>query len=205
MASVPVNEKDDRIEPRFKQVGGLGGQQRVIARQSPMRDHDTAGAAKNRERAGLDQQLRHDVAAGAADGDTDRQFAYARGRTSQQQVRDVGAGNQQHQCGEPEQQEQGRPGVLASVPLSARAGLNDERPGPKTRQRLVAQALLQSRFDIVEDGTVWSRQRRTRLFDRHTWLEPGEQVHPVRRAGSRRPASGDSPACATLSARTPEA
>ena len=50
---------------------------------------------------------------------------------------------------------------------------------PEAGHGLVAHPFLQRRLDVVDDGGVWHVDGGLRLLDRHTRLEPGEQIRPV--------------------------
>ena len=67
-----------------------------MARQGPARDEQPRKPAGDREQHRFSQQLRDDVPATGANRKTYCHLRRARGRTSQQQVRDVRAADQQH-------------------------------------------------------------------------------------------------------------
>ncbi len=68
-------------------------------------------AANRREQHAFGQQLRDDAAAGGADGRSNRDLAAAPGGADQQQVGDVGAGDQQDEPDRAEQHVEGRADV----------------------------------------------------------------------------------------------
>ena len=58
-------------------------------------------------------------------------------------------------------------------------GSSDDRLRPEPRHRLLAHALLQRRFDVVDDRVIRRVHRRARLLDRDAGLQAREQVRPV--------------------------
>ena len=87
-------------------------------------------AADQRQQHIFGQQLPHDAAAGRAHRRADRDLAFSRGGPHEQQVRDVRAGDEQHEGDGANQHEQRRPDV-ADHPflqqLHAEAALGAER------------------------------------------------------------------------------
>ena len=109
-----------------------------------------------------------------------RHLGRAAGAAREQQVGDVGAGDQQHDAGDDEQQDERRPRLAcASSSGPRRPASSDDRLRLEPRHRLLAHALLQRRLDVVDDRPVDAVDRRARLLDRHARLQPREQVDPV--------------------------
>jgi hypothetical protein len=63
---------------------------------------------------------------------------------------------------------------LSAPPVSKQEFLRLE-----LRERLSAEALLQRRFDVVDDRRVDGVDRRERLLQRDAWFEASEQIDPV--------------------------
>ena len=76
--------------------------------ERPARDEQAQRAAKRRQQARLGQQLPHEPPAARADRQAHGHLRRPAGRPRQQQVRDVGAGDQQDEPGDRQQQHQGR-------------------------------------------------------------------------------------------------
>ena len=64
----------------------------------PIRDEQPGGAGEQREEQALGQELADEAAARRAERQPDRHLVTPGRRARQQQVRDVGAGDQQHQA-----------------------------------------------------------------------------------------------------------
>ena len=95
-----------------RQVAGT--QRRDEADALPRQQHADHGARPGQDDA-FDQHLRDDAAAAAADRRPYRDLASTLGRPDQQQVRDVGARDQQHEPDGTEQREQGGPRVVHDI------------------------------------------------------------------------------------------
>ena len=89
---------------------GVGADNRQQWRQQPDPDaseHQSASAAEHGEQAAFGQQLAHEATARRAKRGPERQLPLARAGADEQQVRDVGAGDQQHAPDRAQEQEQG--------------------------------------------------------------------------------------------------
>ncbi len=86
-----------------------GRRSATTARRNPSAHHasrQSARAADAREDEALGEQLAHEPRASGAERGADRELAVARGRPREQEVGDVGAGNEEHEgdgAGEDEQ------------------------------------------------------------------------------------------------------
>jgi hypothetical protein len=125
--------------------------------QPPLPEHDAERTAQHREQHALGEELADDAPPGRAHGEAHAQLADARVRAREQQVRDVRAGDQQHERDrEPEQQEH-RPGL-------ADQGLADQHR---------AEHLVAVGVDIVlGDRGGDLRQLRTALCERCARRQP---------------------------------
>ena len=87
-------------------------------------------AAGEREQRALGEQLAHQPAASGAERRADRQLAIAPQQARERQVRDVGARDQQHQAGRPEQDQQHRPRVARHLLAHAGGRRGEAGAGP---------------------------------------------------------------------------
>jgi hypothetical protein len=148
-------------------------------RQRPPRHQQPAQSAQHGQHARLGEQLADELPAAAADRKAHGHLARAPRGPHQQQVRDVGAGNQQHDGGDGKQEREGcrHHRVHAALPPCALGHRHLLRA--EARHHQIAGTKLQRGFDLVEDPRVWHVDRRPRVLDGHSGLQPGEDVHPV--------------------------
>ena len=78
-----------------------GGRVRPQHALGPVRDQEAEAAGEEREQQALGEELAHQPAARGAEREAHRHLALARRRAREQQVRDVRAGDQQHQARPP--------------------------------------------------------------------------------------------------------
>ena len=97
----------------------------------------------------------------------------------QQQVRDIGAGDQQNEAGDTEEQGQGSSGLAVQVALTDTARGQGDALGREAGHGLVAHAFLERHLDLVDDRAVGDVQRRLRVLERNAWFESTEDVDPV--------------------------
>jgi len=87
-----------RVELHRRRVGREPGQhERDEAAEGPEREQRAERAARERDQHALREQLLNQAAARRSERQAQRDLAAARGRAREQQVRDVRAGDQQHQ------------------------------------------------------------------------------------------------------------
>ena len=119
------------------------------------REHHAERRAQQRQHDRFRQQLTHDPPASGAEGHADGQFAAARGEARHLQVRDVDAGDQEHERDGPEQDQQQRAHRLRALLLQAdrareRAGVRRECAGHREcaggRDRRIVHQRRQFRF-----------------------------------------------------------
>ena len=109
--------------PTQRQIGGADGEQRANA---DVADNEAEDAAGEGEHEALGEQLANDAGATSAHGGADGELALAAGGTDQEQVGDIGAGDEQNEADGSEQNQQrgasaGNDGVAQR--LHAEAGL----------------------------------------------------------------------------------
>ena len=109
----------------------------------------------------------------------------ARAAAREQQVGDVGAGDEQHERRDAKQEAERRLRLVRNRALPASARREEDGLRAKTRHRLRAHVLLQRRFDIIDDGVVLRAKRRARGFDGDPRPQAREQVRPI--VGPERP------------------
>ena len=82
------------VDLDFLQTGDVAGVDGSYDVESPLGDEETGGAAHDGEEKALGEQLADDAQAAGAQGGTDGDFFFARGGAGEQEVGDVGAGDQ---------------------------------------------------------------------------------------------------------------
>ena len=90
----------------MKMVPNPDGELRDQDRRQAARDDHAEQRAHQGQQHAFDQQLRHQAAPRGTDGEAHRHFTLARAGPRQQQVREVGARDQQHEAGRAEQHRQ---------------------------------------------------------------------------------------------------
>ena len=100
--------EDDRVESR--NASRRGGAKHA---QAADREREASGPAERGEEQTLDERLSDEPPPAGAHGDANREFRLARGGARQHEVRDIDAGDEQHEAHRAEQHEQralrGRP------------------------------------------------------------------------------------------------
>src|SRR5262249_19515761 len=99
---------------------------------SKPRAEQTHEAAHDRQQYTFGKQLPHDARPPRPDGRTDRQFLPPIGRSRQQQIGEVGAGDQQHQRDHAPENKKGEPKILNQL-IAQRRERNVARRGEVTR------------------------------------------------------------------------
>ena len=149
-----------------------------------LREHHAERRAQQRQHDRFRQQLTHDPPASRAEGHADGQFAAARGEARHLQVRDVDAGDQQHERHRPEQDQQQRAHRLRAVLLQA----------DRARERADVRRECAFRPECAggRDRRIvhQRRQFRFRAFLRHAWLHAAQQEEKRVPAGVAGPAIG---------------
>ena len=157
----------------------LARQQRGDETDRPARNEETDHGADDSEHERLREELSQQLGPGRAEGKPDRELGRTVRRAREQQVGDVGAGDEQHDARGREQQDERRFRTSAHVALSPAAVFDGHLARTELRHGLVAQSLLERHLHRVDDGFEDQVQTRPRLFNRGAWLESAEQVHPV--------------------------
>ena len=168
-----------RAQRKRDQALGVGRQDRRDQIERPLRHEQAGHGAKRRQQDRLGHQLRDQLAAVGADREAHRHFRGAAGAAYQQQVRDVGARDQQHGAGDRQQDDQRRARFVVEAALAAIAALGRDLLRLEPRHRLVAHALLQRRFDVVDDRVIGAVDGDGGLLDRNARLQAPEKVGPV--------------------------
>ena len=147
-----------------------------------LREHHAERRAQQRQHDRFRQQLTHDPPASRAEGHAHGQFAAARGEARHLQVRDVDAGDQQHERHRPEQDQQQRAHRLRAVLLQADRAR--ERADVRRECALGRECAGGRDRRIVHQR----RQFRCRAFLRHAWLHAAQQQEKRAPAGVAGPA-----------------
>ena len=100
--------------------GRLAGESTVSAFEREPRDAQAGRTACKRHDHALDEQLTEEPAAIRAERMADGHLTLAAGGANQQQVRDVGAGNQENEPDRGQEHEQRRPHARHQLRLAAR-------------------------------------------------------------------------------------
>jgi hypothetical protein len=114
--------------PLSERLAGSKGRKRRQRAAQPERDEDARGSAERGEQQALEQQLPHQPSPRRADRDADRHLLLARRGPRQQQARDVGAGDQQHERDEPLQHEQRLLEAVRRFDIPREAGTSEKTP-----------------------------------------------------------------------------
>ncbi len=159
---------------------------RRVARQHP--DDDVEGPpgdqqarqpSAQREHEGFGEQLPHELTTPGAVRKADRHLVGPRGSSRQQQVRNVRAGDQQHEPCDAEQEQQRGSGLAIDRALPAGSLFHFELPGLEPRHRRVTHSALERCFHLVDDCAVLHVQLGPRLLERDPRTQPREHVGPV--------------------------
>ena len=127
----------------------------------------------------LGQKLRHEVPSRRAEREPHGHLGPASGGTRQQQVRDVGARDQENGARDAEEEQEGHADEVVHVALSAPSVLDRQGLGDEARQGLVAHVRLEGGLHVGQDVPVEGRDCRARLIDGDLRLETGEEIEPV--------------------------
>ena len=146
------------------------------------REQHAERRAQQRQHDRFGQQLTHDPPASRAERHAHGQFAAARGEARHLQVRDVDAGDQQHERHRPEQDQQQRAHGLRAVLLQADRA--HERADVRRECAFGRECAGGRDRRIVHQR----RQFRCRAFLRHAWLHAAQQAEKRAPAGVAGPA-----------------
>ena len=132
----------------------FGRQQRDDKHERPVCDDHAGRSAEHRQQQRFGEELSDQTRPTRTDREPDGHFSGACRRSCEQQVRDVGAGDEQHERRDAEQQAERRLRLVRNRALAASARRDEDGLGAKTRHGLRTDVLLQRRFDIVDDGVI---------------------------------------------------
>ena len=148
-------------------AGDRKGEQRI---ERPSGDDDAERAAGEKQHGGLDQQLTHEPSATGAKGGAHEAFARARHGAGEDQVRDVGARDQQDERDGAQHQQQ----TLLGPSLQRRVVL-PERHRPKAAAGV-------GRRVVERQATRHGIERRLRAGDRDAGLQARDDIEILVRA-----------------------
>src|SRR5262249_26533854 len=146
----------------------------------PTRDEHPGNAAEERQHERLREQLPDELEASSTNREPDCHFACPGRRSGEQQVRDIGARDDQHERRDRKQQPQRRRGPAWNGALAAAARLHKQWLRPKPCKRLIAHALLERRLYIIDDGPILRLEHRMGSIKRHSWLQASEEIERIR-------------------------
>ena len=167
-----------RVEVEHRPHVALGGQQRREEAQDPGRDADRERASNGGQHRRLGEQEGRELPPLGAQRETHRDLAAAQDGADEEQVRDVGGGDEQHEAGDAEQQQQRRPHVLACPALPPPAG-SERRLAVHEPGLVVLVAGLQGQLDVAQDRPVDGVEGVRRALGREARREAPEGVQEV--------------------------
>ena len=168
-----------RVQGQPQEVRDLRWQERADDAERPIGRDQPGRTAENGQQARLGQQLRHQVPSRRAEREPHRHLGLAGGGSRQQQVRDVGARDQEDDGGDAEEEKEGHADAVVHAALSSPSFLDRQGLGDEARQGLAAHVRLKRRLDLGQDAAVQGRDRGAGLVDGDLRLQAGEQVEPV--------------------------
>ena len=158
----PVEPNEHAVLTDARHSGCVDRQQRADAEHAEAESED---ATHHRQRHAFGQQLPDDASAAGADGGSQGNFTLAGRGTHQQQVRDVGAGNEQHE---------------------GDGGAENEQRGPRAPDKHRLHALETETSSVAERVRELRRvfrggqlQPRLPLLERHASLETSRRLEEV--------------------------
>ena len=160
MVSAAANRTTGVLELEGEDLRRLRRQQRHDQPQRPVRDEDAGDAAEHREQQRLGQELADEVPRGSRRSTS--RTAISPARAAERASSRLAMFAQAISRTKPVTPSSMQSGVLAS---SARGALARDRPAStsisllRNRSWSLAHALLQRRFDVVDDGVVVAVQR----------------------------------------------
>src|SRR5439155_1642456 len=101
------------------------------------------------------------------------------GAARQQEIRDIGARDEEHDPGDAEQHEQRRLRVAVHGALPPRARSEDDPLHPELGHELITHALVERRLDVGHDGAVERVEAGAGLRQGHSRLQAPEDISPV--------------------------
>ncbi len=158
---------------------GVGRQQRRDSVERPLGDQQAGDAPHAGEQDRLGEQLREELAASRAEGEANAHLGAAARPAGEQQVGDVGAGDQQHDRGDAEEEGERRLRLAVDGTLAAEARLHHDLLRLEADHGRLAHPLLKRRLDVGDDRMVHPVQRRLCLLQRYLRLESAEEIGPV--------------------------
>jgi len=120
----------------------IRGQHRSDHGQRPPCDEETHRAAEHRKQHRFGEQLCEELTPRGAEGEAHRHLQGAVGAAREQQIRDVGAGDEENDPGDRKQEDEWHPRLAVDRALSARAWLDGHLLCLESRQCRRAHSLL---------------------------------------------------------------
>ncbi len=167
------------VELEMERRRGLWRQNGSNSHQRPLGDEQAGNAAHQSQQARLEQELPDHLTTARTEREPHGHLSAPCRRARQQQIGNVGTGDQQYDPRYGEQQQKGRARLFVNGALSLHARRQRNLLGPEAGHAVVAHSFLQRRFDLGDDRPVDGIDRPLRLLERCTCLEPREQICPV--------------------------
>ncbi len=161
--------------------GRIDRAERKIGRHDadgPAENHEPRDAAQSREQTRLEQQLAYELTAARANREPHGHLRRAAGGAREQQVRDVGARDEQNDQRDDLEDRERRTGPHEHVTLSATPVRQRHTLSRELRLLRVGEPFLQRQLLLDEIG-VGHADAGARGLHRHTGLETREEIGPV--------------------------
>ena len=174
---LPGEARRGRIDRAERQIGRHDADR-------PAEHHEPRDAAQRREQTRLEQQLAYELTAARANREPHGHLRRAAGGAREQQVRDVGARDEQDDQRDDLENRERRAGLREDVTLSATPVRQRHALGRELRLLRVGEPLLQRQLLLDEIG-VGHVDAGARGLHRHTGLETREEIRPSSSDGLR--------------------
>lgn len=185
-------EDGDRAEGGADGVAGVRGEERDDDLVGRVGNEQAGQAGENREDERLRKKLNDELSAGGPEGKADGELLSSIGRTGEEEVSDIGAGDEEDEGRDGEEEEEGGAGVAEDVALALRTGDERHRLVDEALAEAVAGSSLQGEFHAFKDGFEVAIYAGLGLFEGHAGLEAGKEIDPVISAiGKAFPAGGE--------------
>jgi hypothetical protein len=159
------------VEREVQHLERFGLEQRADAGERPARDHEPRRAPEQREHARLGEQLRDEPPPTGAERQPHGHLRLAARAAGEQEVGDVGAGDEQDDAGDAEEECERGLGLLVHGALPAGAGRHRDLARAELGHRPLGHPLLQRRLHLGEHGAVHGIELPLRGVDRRARLE----------------------------------
>ena len=143
-----------RLERELQSALRVGREQSGDSVEGPLGDDQAGQPAQRGEENRLREQLRRQLKAAGAQGQAHAHLHGAPRSPREEEIRDVGARDEEHDARHAEQHEERRLGFGVHRALTAPARGENHLLGLEAGHGRIAHPLLQGRFDIGDDGVI---------------------------------------------------